>query len=111
MATAIIIGTSIAACALVGRALLKTMASKPSSTPHFITTKNIKYYKGGFDSVMTKREAGLILGIKENSQKDKIKEAHRRIMLLNHPDRNGSPYLATKINEAKDLMEGKKGNR
>ena len=28
----------------------------------------------------------------------KLKENHRKIMLLNHPDRGGSPYLASKIN-------------
>jgi DnaJ family protein C protein 19 len=50
----------------------------------------------------------LILGLRETGlTKAKVKEAHRRIMLLNHPDRGGSPYLATKINEAKEFLETK----
>ncbi|KAI7902621.1 uncharacterized protein BX663DRAFT_454661 [Cokeromyces recurvatus] len=67
-----------------------------------------KFYKGGFDPKMNKREAALILGLRESqATKQKIKEAHRRIMLLNHPDRGGSPFLALKINEAKDFLETK----
>lgn len=39
----------------------------------------------------------------------KVKDAHRRIMTANHPDSGGSGYIASKVNEAKDVMLGKKG--
>ena len=63
-----------------------------------------KYYEGGFEETMTKREAALILGVRESSSAQRIKEAHRKIMILNHPDAGGSTYLSGKINEAKELL-------
>ncbi len=45
-----------------------------------------KFYKGSFDAKMSKREASLILAIRESSTKKEIREAHRRLMMLNHPD-------------------------
>jgi len=62
------------------------------------------FYDGGFEEKMTRREAALILGVRESSNPDRIKDAHRRILLLNHPDRGGSAYMAAKVNEAKDLL-------
>lgn len=63
-----------------------------------------KYYEGGFEEKMTRREAALILGVRESSSIKRIKEAHRRILILNHPDTGGSNYLASKVNEAKELL-------
>lgn len=60
---------------------------------------------------MNKREASLILELSERTlSKDKIRKSHRTLMLSNHPDRGGSPYLASKVNEAKELLE-KEGPR
>jgi len=69
---------------------------------------NSRFYKGGFEPKMSKREAGLILGVSPSAHGKKIKDAHKRIMLLNHPDRGGSPYMASKINEAKDYLDSNK---
>ncbi len=66
------------------------------------------FYDGGFEDKMSKREAALILGVRESATPERIKDCHRKILLLNHPDRGGSAYMAAKINEAKDvLLKGK----
>jgi len=68
-----------------------------------------KYYEGGFEEEMTRREAALILGVRESSTPKRIKEAHRKLLILNHPDTGGSTYMSGKINEAKELLlKGKK---
>lgn len=63
-----------------------------------------KYYEGGFDDKMTAREAALILGVRQSSTAKRIKDAHRKLLVLNHPDTGGSTYLAGKLNEAKELL-------
>lgn len=52
--------------------------------------------------------ASFSTGLRESAPEEKIKEAHRRIMIANHPDAGGSGFVAAKVNEAKDVLLGKK---
>ncbi|KAL0538556.1 hypothetical protein IC582_022703 [Cucumis melo] len=104
MATPFLAGLAVAAAALAGRYGIRAWQAFKTRPPQ---ARSRKFYEGGFSPTMTRREAALILGIRENANADKIKEAHRRVMIANHPDAGGSHYLASKINEAKDVLLGK----
>ncbi|KAI8913274.1 putative mitochondrial DnaJ chaperone [Gorgonomyces haynaldii] len=101
MASAILVGLGVTGLALIGRAAIRTMQKTGMES----LVDQSKYLRGGFESPMSKREAAQILGLTDAITKDKLKKQHRTIMLMNHPDRGGSPYLATKINEAKELLD------
>ena len=53
---------------------------------------------------MSAIEASLILGVNRGANHDAINKRHRKLMFLNHPDNGGSTYMATKINEAKEIL-------
>ncbi|KAG2384359.1 Chaperone DnaJ-domain containing protein [Vigna angularis] len=103
-ATPFLAGLAVAAAALAGRYGVQAWQAFKARPP---IPRVRRFYDGGFQPTMTRREASLILGIRESATADKVKEAHRRVMVANHPDAGGSHYLASKINEAKDVMLGK----
>ncbi|KAI0481102.1 hypothetical protein GGR56DRAFT_628884 [Xylariaceae sp. FL0804] len=102
MASLFAIGAGAAVAAFVGRAGLVAWRRQRGG----VGALGKAFYKGGFEHRMTRKEASLILALNESAlTKDKVRKAHRTLMLLNHPDRGGSPYLATKVNEAKEFLE------
>lgn len=103
MTTPLVAGLAIGAAAYAGRALIQ-VGSKWQAAGSAVGRS---FYKGGFQAEMTKREAALILGLRESAAADKVKDAHRKIMIANHPDSGGSSFIATKVNEAKEMMLGK----
>ncbi|KAJ5735093.1 Mitochondrial import inner membrane translocase subunit tim14 [Penicillium malachiteum] len=102
MASALVVGLGVATAAFLGRAGLVAYRRSQGG----VNAAGKAFYKGGFEQRMTRREASLILELAERTlTKDKVRKKHRQLMLLNHPDRGGSPYLATKINEAKEFLD------
>lgn len=69
------------------------------------------HYRGGFEDDMTLSEAAKILGIRESSTIDAVRKAHRKLMILNHPDAGGSTFIAGKVNEAKEKLLTSKGKK
>jgi DnaJ-domain-containing protein 1 len=72
---------------------------------------------GGGDAIppepasMTREQACQILGVEPGASEAAIRDAHRRLIALVHPDRGGSGFLAAQVNQARDILLGSTSHR
>src|ERR1700760_328380 len=59
-------------------------------------------------SGMTQEEAYQVLGLHPGATDAEIRAAHHRLMRTAHPDSGGSDWLATRINQARDVLLGRR---
>ncbi|GAM22316.1 hypothetical protein SAMD00019534_054910, partial [Acytostelium subglobosum LB1] len=115
MATPFIIGLAVAGAAYATRGAIR-IASKIKADPRSIfnaggsSATAMGSFTEGFATKMNKKEAAAVLGIEESADEKTIKEKHKKLMIRNHPDKGGSSYLATKVNEAKNVMLGRQSS-
>lgn len=57
-------------------------------------------------TAMTRAEAYEVLGLRPGASETEIREAHRRLMRGAHPDAGGSDWLASRVNQARDVLIG-----
>lgn len=81
--------------------------SHPHSSHHYYIRQHFE--NAGFGQKMTEQEALQILGITGDNiahvNSQMVKDRYRKLMVANHPDKNGSQYLSQKINEAKAVLD------
>lgn len=101
-----VVGVLVLSGWFIRKKYLEMRAMRPDlqSEPLDPSSSNVQYHEGGFAEKMDRTEAALILGVRDNASKEKIMERYRQLMKVNHPDLGGSPYVSTKINEAKELL-------
>jgi hypothetical protein len=104
--------------------LLEEAKSDPSSIQlleKFLDTKYNDSWKnqyhrrthkqGTSDStdIFNRSNALEVLGLIDPVTDKQIRDAHRRLILANHPDKGGSTFLAAQINKAKEVLLGNNG--
>jgi hypothetical protein len=57
-------------------------------------------------AAMTRDEAYQVLGLKPGATEADIRAAHHRLMRAAHPDAGGSDWLASRVNQARDMLLG-----
>jgi hypothetical protein len=76
--------------------------------PYFDQARREQEEASKASGAMDKAEALAVLGLEDGASEEQIREAYKRLMTMLHPDKGGTTYLAQKLNQARDLLLGKR---
>ncbi|KAG5477849.1 hypothetical protein LSCM1_05151 [Leishmania martiniquensis] len=111
----ILVGCSIYYASRVGPRIAQRVSTSGAhiASSHFLSNaKPYHKFECGFHSPMTEYEAYMLLGFKEDEvgpifqrpTPEEVKKRYRKMMKDFHSDASGTPYIAAKLNEAKDIL-------
>ena len=93
---------AVAALALLGPMVwgwMRNTGAKEDSGPAS-ATKAAPLRSGS----MTRAKALDVLGLPQGASESDIRDAHLRLMRVSHPDAGGSDWLASRVNQARDVL-------
>ncbi len=93
------VGAALAVIAPFARLLISSLVDRLQKGKISTTTNATPS-----NNELTEDEALQILGLQKPFTSDDVIEAHRKLMQKFHPDRGGNDYLASRINQAKELL-------
>lgn len=76
----------------------------PRQWQEYCDSRGRRQDSGSGRSELSIDDAYRLLGLNPGASPEEIRAAHRRLMQRLHPDRGGSDYLATRVNQAKDML-------
>ena len=104
-------GIALGALALFGPLIWQRWrAAHPSGGPGGTSQQQQRQAPPRRAGNMTREEAYQVLGLQPGASAAEIRAAHHRLMRGAHPDSGGSDWLASRINQARDVLLGPAGS-
>ncbi len=100
-------GAAIGAATLIGPLVLEKWRASPIGASFNARARAAGEARSS-TGPMSQAEAYAILGLAPGASATAIRDAHRRLMRGAHPDGGGSDWLASRINQARDTLLGRR---
>lgn len=92
---------------LLGFVLLAYLLVRSGAIKKKVAEASARARSGASSRRMSREKALEVLGVSDGASEREINDRYKELMRRVHPDRGGSSYLATELNEAKRVLLGR----